>query len=59
MITVVGAAEEPDLPPVEIALNVVRRAAYRALEVGASRHQVDAAVAEAKRILDRQGGPRP
>lgn len=51
-------AEEPDLPTVEIALNVVRRSAFHALEVGASRRQVDAAVAEAKQILDRRGQVR-
>jgi len=42
--------EERDLTPVEISLNVVRLAAFNALEAGATRDQVNAEVADAHRI---------
>lgn len=51
--------EEPTLTRLQIALTRVRLAAFTALEAGASRHQVEAELAEAKRILDRRGGPTP
>lgn len=51
-----SAEEEPDLKPVQIALNRLRLAAFVALEVGASRDQIAAEVAEAKRIYDRKKG---
>lgn len=50
--------EERDLTQVEIALNRVRLVAFTALQVGASRDQIAAEVAEAQRILDRMGTRR-
>jgi hypothetical protein len=47
--------EERSLTPVEIALNRVRLAAFVALEQGATRAEIEAEVAEASRILNRQG----
>jgi hypothetical protein len=46
--------EEPELPPQRIALNRLRVAAANALEHGATRDQITAAVDEAERIIARQ-----
>lgn len=51
-------SEEPDLTPVEIALNRIRVDAHRALEIGATRQQIDATVAEAHQILNRSRSTR-
>jgi hypothetical protein len=54
----VKADEDRDRTPVEIALARLRLAAFSALEVGASRDEVNAEVAEAHRLLHPTGGER-
>jgi len=48
---------ERELSDVRIALNHLRVVAYATLRAGATREQVDTAVAEAVRLFDN-GGPR-
>ena len=52
--------DEPDLTPPERALHTVRLAAFRALDMGATRQDIDREVAEAIRVHIRTtiGGPQ-
>lgn len=55
MLRAVGPPDpEPDLTPAEIALTRVRLTVFTALELGASRQDVEREVAEAARIRDRR-----